>query len=90
MDLQFEEVNKLTSRKIAIFLICSLITGCRKNELLSLKWTDVDFRWKTAKVRDKIEDEGRLIPLTAYVESLFLELRKNSDSKFIFSSTGAE
>jgi integrase len=86
----FEEVNKLTSRKIAIFLICSLITGCRKNELLSLKWTDVDFRWKTAKVRDKIEDEGRLIPLTAYVESLLLELKKNSDSKFIFSSKGAE
>lgn len=86
----FEEVNKLTSRKIAIFLICSLITGCRKNELLSLKWTDVDFRWKTAKVRDKIEDEGRLIPLTAYVESLLLELKKNSDSKFIFSSKAAE
>ena len=86
----FEEVNKLTNRKIAIFLICSLITGCRKNELLSLKWTDVDFRWKTAKVRDKIEDEGRLIPLTAYVESLLLELKKNSDSKFIFSSKGAE
>ena len=63
---------------------------CRKNELRWWKRTGGDFRWKTAKVRDKIEDEGRLIPLTAYVESLFLELRKNSDSKFIFSSKGAE
>lgn len=86
----FAEVNKLSSRKIAIFLMCSLITGCRKEELLSLKWKDIDFRWKTVKVKDKIEATGRQIPLTIFVESLLLELKKNSDSEFVFSSEKSE
>ncbi|WP_252726012.1 tyrosine-type recombinase/integrase [Acinetobacter indicus] len=87
LPMWFKEIKKLENKKISTLLICTLITGCRKNELLTLKWSDVDFRWKTAKLSDKVEDNGRIIPLTSYVESLLLELKRDADSDFIFSSS---
>ena len=64
----------------------ALITGARKNEILALKWTDIDFKWKTIKLNDKVEDAGRVIPLTEYIESNLKQLKKSSDSIFVFSS----
>ncbi|UDM37328.1 tyrosine-type recombinase/integrase [Acinetobacter haemolyticus] len=69
------------------FYICTLITGCRKNELLTLKWRDINFKWKTAKIIDKVEDSGRIIPITTYVEKLLLDLKRTSDSEYVFSSS---
>lgn len=75
---------------IQAFYICTLITGCRKNELLTLKWRDINFKWKTARIIDKVEDSGRVIPITTYVEKLLLDLKRTSDSEYVFSSSNSE
>ena len=54
---------------IAAYLQALLLTCARRNELAGLKWDDVDFRWKSLTIRDKVEGE-RTIPLTPFVESL--------------------
>lgn len=70
----FESVRKIENPTQAAYLQCLLLTGARRNELSGIKWDDVDFRWLSIVIRDKVEGE-RTIPLTPYVASLMLELR---------------
>ncbi len=46
-----------------------------------MRWEDVDFRWRSLQLDDKIEGTGgRIIPLTPYLASLLLELKRSSES----------
>ena len=62
------------------------MTGARRNELASLQWQDVDFKWKSMTIRDKVEGL-RVIPLTPYVEQLIAVLPRRNE--FVFSSPSA-
>lgn len=75
----FSEVRKLSSPTISAYLQILLLTGARREELAGLKWGDVDFQWKSLTIRDKVEG-ARIIPLTPYVESLVLELRRRNET----------
>ncbi|MCJ9253878.1 tyrosine-type recombinase/integrase [Acinetobacter baumannii] len=86
----FDEVLNIENKKIAVILIFALLTGARKNEILTLEWKDIDFKWKTIKLKDKVMDEGRVIPLTRYIETNLLELQRNQDSIYVFSSSKSE
>jgi integrase len=61
-----------------------LITGARRNELSSLKWADVDLRWNTAVIKDKV-DGTRQISITPYVAMLIKSLPKRN--QYVFSSS---
>ncbi|MFO7904549.1 MAG: integrase family protein [Pirellulaceae bacterium] len=70
----FAAVGKLSNPVARAYLQCLLLTGARPQELARLKWTDVDFRWKSMTLRDKVEGD-RQIPLTPYVAALLTRLR---------------
>ena len=56
-----------------------LLTGARIATLS--QWADVDFRWQSMTIKDKVEGQ-RVIPLTPYVASLLVSLpRRNA---FVF------
>lgn len=75
LRLWFEGVRtKIHNRRTAAYLQGMLITGARPGELAGLKWSDVDFSWRSLTIRDKVEGE-RVIPLTPYFESLLRELK---------------
>ena len=86
LEIWFSTVLKSQNKALATFYMCCLLTGARKDEFLSLKWDDLDFRWKTIQLKDKVEDSGRTIPMTKYVEKLLRDIEKISDSSYIFSS----
>lgn len=65
----FANVRRIANSTVAAYLQVLLLTGGRPGELLTLKWGDVDFRWQTMTIRDKVEGT-RTIPLTPYVASL--------------------
>jgi len=65
----FTAVRQIHNPVIAAYLQALLLTGARREELAGLRWQDVDFRWKSITIRDKVEGE-RTIPLTPFVESL--------------------
>lgn len=80
----FSGVRRIANTRYSTYLQMLLLTGARPGELLEVKWADVDFRWNTLNLRDKIEGE-RTIPLTPYVSSLLAALPRITD--LVFGST---
>lgn len=76
----FEHVRKLSPVQAA-YLQISLLVGCRREELAGLQWAEIDFRWNSIHIADKVEqDAGRTIPLTPYVKALLLDLRQRNQT----------
>ena len=75
----FKQVGAIKNPVIATYLQMALLTGARREELACLKWLDVDFRWNTIRMHDKVEGE-RTIPLTPYVAALLTKLKRINDT----------
>lgn len=75
----FEHVRRLYSPGQSAYLQILLLTGARRGELAGARWEDVDFKWKTMRLRDKIDGE-RLIPLTPYVAKLLRDLKSQNET----------
>ena len=65
----------VSSPVVSAYLQGLLITGARREELSTLRWENVDLKWKSLTIKDKVEGE-RTIPLTPYFESLLQELKR--------------
>jgi integrase len=74
----FEQVRQLANPVHRVYLQCLLLTGARREEMAALRWKDVDFRWNSLHIADKIEANGRPIPLTPYVAQLLRELKRSN------------
>lgn len=70
----FDEVKKLPNPKISAYLQILLIVGARRTELTTLKWEDVDLKWFSMTLKDKVDGE-RVIPVTPYVAQLLNEIQ---------------
>lgn len=96
LSLWFENVRNLANTVHAAYLQALLLTGARREELAGLQWSDVDFKWKSLTIRDKVEGE-RTIPLTPYVASLLYPLPRRTmivggkevPNPWVFSSPAA-
>jgi integrase len=84
----FKYVREISNEVIRVYLQCLLLTGARRNELISLKWADIDFKTKVIWLKDKMSADGRFIPLNEYMELLIDTLPKRND--YVFSSVQAE
>jgi len=72
----FRAVRGLGNDVASAYLQGLLLTGARREELASLRWVDVDFKWKTIVLDDKIEGTGgRKIPLTPHMSELLQQLK---------------
>ncbi|WP_080408103.1 tyrosine-type recombinase/integrase [Burkholderia ubonensis] len=77
----FAAVRQIDNPVISAYLQGLLLTGARREELAALRWQDVDFRWRSLTMNDKIEGTGgRVIPLTPYLASLLLNLKRINES----------
>jgi integrase len=83
----FKAVRELTNPVQAAYLQAVLLTGARREELARLRWQDVDFKWGSLTIADKVEDQ-RVIPLTPYVSHLLAGLPRRNE--WVFSSPTAE
>jgi integrase len=80
----FAQVCALPSRSVCAYLQCLLLLGCRREELLRLRWDDVNWQWKGLRLADKVEDTGREVPLTPYVATLLAGLPRINE--WVFAS----
>jgi integrase len=80
----FDAVRNLPNPVVSAYLQYLLLTGARPNEPLTLRWDDVNFRWNTIRIRDKVEGE-RIIGLTPYLHGLLGALPRRN--QWVFSSS---
>lgn len=73
----FTEVRQISNPVISTYLQVLLLTGARREEIASLRWSDVDFRWSSMRIKDKVEGE-RTIPLTPYVSTILAKLAETT------------
>ena len=80
LKIWFSAVRSLNNPIASAYLQVLLLTGARREEIASLRWSDVDFKWSSMRIKDKIEGE-RIIPLTPYVSEMLSALAQflNSD-----------
>ena len=79
----FSAVRNIQNPVISAYLQILLLIGSRREELAELKWDDVDFKWNTIIIRDKVEGL-RTIPLTPFVSQLMSALPRRN--VWVFSS----
>lgn len=84
----FAAVRGLSNPVASAYLQGLLLTGARREELAGLRWQDVDFKWGSMWVKDKVAEEGRKIPLTPYLSSLLAALPRRNG--WVFSSPTAK
>jgi integrase len=48
------EVSTLPNRTASAYLRALPLTGARREEMVALKWDDVDFRWRKLTIADKV------------------------------------
>lgn len=78
----FSAVRDVQNPVISAYLQGLLITGARREELAGLRWEDVDFRWQSLVLDDKVEGTGgRTIPLTPYLASLLVQLKQGNEQQ---------
>ena len=80
----FAAVRSIGNHTISAYLQALLLTGARPNEVLTLRWEDINTQWRGLTIRDKVEGE-RVIPLTPYVSHLLHSLPRRS--AFVFASS---
>ena len=83
----FAAVRQIGNPVIAAYLQALLITGARRGELEILRWEDLDFKWKSMTILDKVEGL-RTIPLTPYLSHTLNALPRR-DGGWVFSSPSA-
>ncbi|MCG2572375.1 integrase family protein [Acinetobacter sp. ME22] len=82
----FLAVNDINNIMHRTFLQISILTGPRSESMRVLTYSQLDFKWKTISIWDKVEQEDRIIPMTPYVEQLLSRLPKHPQSDFVFWS----
>lgn len=61
-----------------------LLTGCRRNEILSLQWDDVDRVAGELRLKDA-KAGARRVPLTPAVESVLSKIHRSEDNPWVFA-----
>nr|WP_315243402.1 integrase family protein [uncultured Albidiferax sp.] len=83
----FAAVQQIQNPVIAACLQFLLLSGARLNEVLALRWEDVNTQWKGIYLHDKVEG-NREIPATPYMLHLLATLPRRNE--WVFSSPTSE
>ena len=86
LTVWFDAVRQIHNPMIAAYLQTLLLTGARPGEVLALRWSEMNTKWRGLTIRDKVEGE-RIIPLTPYVSNLLHALPRRNE--WVFSSLTA-
>ena len=66
-----------------------ILTGCRKNEIVQLKWDDVDLAARELRLSDA-KTGTRTVPLTPAVEAVLDRIPRDGDSPWVIAGRKAD
>jgi len=67
-------------------ILCSLLTGMRRGEILNLKWSNVDFHTKHIELLETKSGKVRKIPISSKLFEELLKLKGNKRSEYVFTN----
>ena len=65
-------------------VICALLTGMRRGEILKLKWDDMNIAYGTILVKHTKTGKMREVPISQPLEKIILECHNNTDGVYVF------
>ena len=85
LPIQEDNVSRNTSAEVVRdFLIFEMFSALRRNEVLEMKWSDIDFKNHSFTIEDTKNNESHSLPLNFKLDEV-LERRKNdSGNPYIF------
>ena len=95
IEKEYEVLDKVTRKKKIIqpylflkpIVITALQTGMRKGEILSLKWTNVDFGFGFIELLDTKSGKARKIPISEKLKNVLDLLDKTTEYVFVNPQT---
>lgn len=90
--LRFLSVTEMTalvdscSRGLREIVVFALNTGCRRGEILSLKWDHVDLKHGFIRIADSKNGESRDIPINTALADMFKGMVRRLDSPYVFTN----
>ncbi len=86
----YDALMLIDNSAIRDYLCILLFTGMRKNEGLSLRWENIDFKEKTITALDTKNGKPLVIPMSDFIYNLLVGRKKRTGkSEWLFPSTGA-
>lgn len=82
----FEALAQEENTTAGDFILISLLTGARKSNVLSMRWEEVDFHFKTWRIPETKNGEPLTLPLTEKAINLLQERKESSTSEWVFPS----
>ena len=89
LGLWFRTVQTIENPKLRDYLTLLVMTGLRRQEAATLKWSDVDMVGRTLTVRDPKNRQPHTLPLSDYLYNMLLEANKRKSNEYVFPGTGA-
>ena len=84
-----EKLIKSATNKLTKDLISFLIyTGCRKGEVLNLKWDDVDLKNDVVAIKGTKTKYDRYIPISKPLKELLNGVKKDGNCLYVFNNAG--
>jgi integrase len=71
------------------FVVC-LLTGARKQEVLTMKWEDLQLKEATWRIPDTKADRPHLVPLPTALVPLLREIPRHLDNPYVFPSRNGQ
>ncbi|HRD70364.1 MAG TPA: integrase family protein [Legionella sp.] len=71
------------------YLLLIILTGLRRREAATLKWTDIDLNSKTLTINKTKNNETHTLPLSDYLYDLLASRKQRCTTNFVFPGPGA-
>ncbi len=68
------------------FIIMSLLTGARKSNVLSMRWEEIDFHFRTWRIPETKNGDPLTLPLSDKAIELLNERKQGAESDWVFPS----
>jgi integrase len=85
---EIEKIIANASPHMRPIIYCAIYTGFRKQNILGLKWSNIDWETKTItiRVKDRTRPGGRVhsIPMSRPLEDLLLKTKREGEYVFLF------
>lgn len=85
--LDNEEVDRLISEcswPLRSIVVIALNTGMRKGEILSIKWSDIDFKNRILQVRETKNNERRIVTINNTLYQELSSIPRHINSLYVF------